>query len=295
MFDPDDIDNRNLRWVKRLIAPLNLAERYHRARVTGVDRVPDGAALFVGNHNGATLSIDTFLFALAYARERGEADLPYGLAHDLVLRIPGLNQFLAPLGVVRASPGNARRLFAAGRKVMVYPGGDVESMRSFCDRDRVTFDGRTGFARMAIEHGVPIVPVAAAGAHGTLLILSSSKTLARRLGLERWLRIKVLPVALSLPWGLTVGPVPPYWPLPTGISIEVLEPIRPERTGPEAAADAAYVAQLAAQVEQALQEAVTRLSKERRAARRRRGWLRRRDHGAAPGAGRQSRATAGSG
>lgn len=59
-YDIDSIDNRNadtLRAFSRRIGPA--LERYFRPVVRGVERIPEGAALYVGNHNGATLSPDT--------------------------------------------------------------------------------------------------------------------------------------------------------------------------------------------------------------------------------------------
>ncbi len=226
----------------------------------GLDRVPDGPALFVGNHNGATLSIDTFIFGARLIRERGIRHLPYGLAHDLAMTLPGISHLLDALGAVPANHANATALFNAGCKVMVYPGGDVDAMRPYAARNEVRFGGRTGFARLAIRHGVPIVPVATAGAHRTLIILTDLAPVARALGADRALRLKVWPVALSIPWGLTIGPMPPYFPLPASIVTEVLEPITFDRSGDEAANDADYVAACAAEVHARLQDAVTRLS-----------------------------------
>jgi hypothetical protein len=112
------------------------------------------------------------------------------------------------------------------------------------------------------------VPLVAAGAHSTFLVLHDNRWLARLLGADRWARMKVWPLTLSIPWGLTFGPGVPYIPWPTRILVEVLEPIRFERAGDEAAADDAYVRQCADRVETAMQETLTRLAAERRALRR---------------------------
>ena len=80
----------------------------------------------------------------------------------------------------------------------------------------------------------------------------------------------MLPIVLSLPWGLTVGPPPPHFPLPTKIYVEFLEPIHFDRSGEEAASDAAYVEACHEQVLGAMQAALTRMAAERRADRRER-------------------------
>lgn len=43
----------------------------------------------------------------------------------------------------------------------------MDAAKSWRDRNGICFAGRTGFARIAIEHGVPIVPVVTAGAGET--------------------------------------------------------------------------------------------------------------------------------
>ncbi|MFP4599093.1 MAG: 1-acyl-sn-glycerol-3-phosphate acyltransferase [Persicimonas sp.] len=259
-YDPNRFDQRNERlielgaqFVERCVVP------YHRATIRGVERIPSGPALYVGNHSGALLSIDTFIaFARVFAR-RGLDDLPFGLAHSVAVRAPLLNQILVPLGAVEASHDNLERAFDAGKKVLVYPGGDIDSMRPFRHRNRVKFGGRTGFMRAALRHRVPIVPLVAAGAHGTLIIIDDLPWLAKLLGVDERFRIEVWPLALSIPWGVTLGPTPPYFPLPAKIDLEFLEPITFEHTGPEAADDPAYVASCARRVRNKMQLAMDRL------------------------------------
>lgn len=248
---------------------LEKAERwllpYHRATVRGVEHVPRGPALYVGNHSGATYSGDTWILAVHLWRHGGFEALPYGLGHDLVLKLPVIGPTLRRSGVVPAHPEAARSLLAAGHKVMVYPGGDLDALRPWSQRNVVRFGGRRGFVRTALLAGVPIVPVAAQGAHETLIVLNDLQGLARLTGADRHLRLKVLPLALSVPWGLTLGPTPPYLPLPARMRLEVLPPVHFDRSGPAAAADESYVAACAASIEDLIQAAVLRLVAEKRA------------------------------
>jgi hypothetical protein len=48
---------------------------------------------------------------------------------------------------------------------------------------------------------------------------------ADALHLDRLARLKAMPVALALPWGLDVGDFAGHLPLPAKIRVEVLEPI----------------------------------------------------------------------
>jgi 1-acyl-sn-glycerol-3-phosphate acyltransferase len=196
------------------------------------------------------------------------AALPYGLGHEVVISFPGIHQLLVPLGAVRASHELASRLFREGHKVLVYPGGDLDAMRPYRARHRVVFGARRGYVKLAIRSGVPIIPVVTAGAQSTYVILNEGKRTAKLLGLDRMFRVKVWPLTLSLPWGLTFGPPPPFIPLPTRIFIEVLEPISFDRTGDVAAEDPYYVERCHHRVLGVMQTALERLCRDRRSARR---------------------------
>jgi hypothetical protein len=140
--------------------------------------------------------------------------------------MPGLS-FLRKYGTVAASHENARAALEAGAAVLVYPGGDYEVHRPSWHRHRVDFGGRKGFIRLALDQDVPIVPVVAVGGQETALFLSRGESLAGVLGLDRLLRLKVLPVSLALPWVLNVGDMLGHIPLPAKITVEALPPIHP--------------------------------------------------------------------
>jgi 1-acyl-sn-glycerol-3-phosphate acyltransferase len=154
--------------------------------------------------------------------------------------MPGL-AWLRKFGTVAASPSNARQALESGAALLVYPGGDYEVHRPSWERNRVDFNRRKGFLRLALEHDVPIVPVVSIGGQETALFLSRGERLARLLALDRMFRLKVLPISLALPWGLNVGDMLGHIPLPAKITVETLPPIdlRAE-FGPEPDLDEVY-------------------------------------------------------
>ncbi len=95
-------------------------------------------------------------------RSIGVAHLPTLLLHDVMWRMP-FASWLERAGAVRASAANADALLAAGKKVLVYPGGDREVFRPFTHRDRIELGDRRGYVRLAITHGVLIIPVVTSG------------------------------------------------------------------------------------------------------------------------------------
>lgn len=259
--DPDDLDARDPRIIDRAAAVLKRTLiPWHRGVVRGLENLPDGAMLFVGNHNAGIYTPDSYVFLEALYDRGGAEAMPYALAHQEVLKPPPLGHLLTRLGAVRACHENAERIFARGHSILVYPGGDLESLRPYTRRNEIIFAQRRGYVRLAIAQGVPIVPVVSAGAHEVYRILSDGRGLARALRLDRMFRLKALPVVLSFPLGVTVGPVVPFVPLRTRIRVQVLPPIRFERAGQEAAADEAYVFACAARVEGQMQRALTALS-----------------------------------
>ncbi|HET6533998.1 MAG TPA: 1-acyl-sn-glycerol-3-phosphate acyltransferase [Actinoplanes sp.] len=246
---------RAARRVRRFLVP------YHRARVHGLDNIPAGPALYVANHNGGFYTGDTYLFGAAVFHSRGLADTPWAMTHDLGIRL--LGRWLRPLGAVPADPDTAAALLARGDKVLVYPGGDADGARSWFARRRVRFDGRIGFARLAVARGVPVVPVAAAGAHSTAVVLYDGAAVAHVLRTRRWLRLSRWPLMLSVPWGLTFLPSVPYLPFPARITIAVGEPLHFDRSGPAAAADETYIRACATRAEAAVQGLLDDLTRSR--------------------------------
>jgi hypothetical protein len=102
---------------------------------------------------------------------------------------------------------------------------------------------------------VPVVPIVTAGAGTSGYVLSDGQRLARALKLDKTLRTKVLPVTVTLPWGVGVGGVLPFLPLPTKLLTAVMSPIHAEEG--ESAVD------LASRVEQAMQQRMNQLAEQR--------------------------------
>ncbi len=221
-----DLDERDPDFIRERLPLMWLfASLWYRGEVRGLGNIPDdGAVLMVGNHSGGNMTPDTVVFTLAFNTYFGVERPFYQLAHNLVLSMPGLGA-LRKFGTVAASPSNASEALQAGAALLVYPGGDYEVHRPSWHRNRVDFNGRQGFIRLALDAGVPIVPVVSIGGQETALFLSRGEGLARLLALDRMFRLKVLPISLALPWVLNVGDMLGHIPLPAKLTIETLPPI----------------------------------------------------------------------
>jgi 1-acyl-sn-glycerol-3-phosphate acyltransferase len=233
-LDGNDIDAWDPEYVRRVL-PLWRAVlcNYFRADVHGLDNIPDsGPSLLVGNHSGGIYIADTFVLATEFYTHFGPERRFHQLAHDIAARLPATG--LSRWGTVAASHENARKAFDKGAPVLVYPGGDYETFRPSWHSDRVEFAGRKGFIKLALERGVPMVPVVAIGGQETALFATRGERAAEVTGWAKLTRIKVLPVAFAPPFGATVLDLPGRIPLPSKITIEVKPPIDlRERFGPE--------------------------------------------------------------
>ncbi|MGZ5348402.1 MAG: lysophospholipid acyltransferase family protein [Solirubrobacterales bacterium] len=223
---PADLDERDPDYIRENLPWLwLLASYYFRAEVRGLERIPaTGPVLIVGNHSGGNMTPDTTVFMLAFSAYFGAERRFYQLAHNLVLALP-LPIPLRKYGSVVASHHNARLALRRGAAVHVYPGGDWEVHRPTSQAGKVDFAGRKGFIKLAIDEGVPIVPLVSVGGQETALFLSRGERLAKALRLDRMFRLKVLPISLAIPWGLNIGDMLGHWPLPAKITVEALEPI----------------------------------------------------------------------
>ena len=232
--DPDYIrENLSLSWL--------VASLWYRAEVRNLGNIPErGRVLLVGNHTGGNLSPETIIFTLAFSTYFGVERRYHQLAHNLVLASP-LGPFLRRFGTVAASHANARKALEADAAVLVFPGGDWEVHRPSWQSSRIDFGGRKGFVRLALEQDAPIVPVVTIGGQETALWLDRGAWLASLLRLDKTMRLKVLPILIAPPWGLTIGDFLPRIPLPAKMTTEVLPAIEVrERFGPEPDADEVY-------------------------------------------------------
>jgi 1-acyl-sn-glycerol-3-phosphate acyltransferase len=223
----DPLDERDPKYIRETLPALRALSRvYFRADVRGLSNIPAaGPVLLVGNHSGGTLIADTFVFAQAFYDHFGPERQFHQLAHDLVFNVPGARALVQRYGTIPASPENMERALLRKAALLVYPGGDHETYRPSWESSEVGFGGRTGFVELALEHKVPIVPVVAIGGQETALFLGRGRRLARALQLNRLLRLKVLPVVIGPPFGVTVLDLPGRIPLPSKITIRVLRPL----------------------------------------------------------------------
>jgi 1-acyl-sn-glycerol-3-phosphate acyltransferase len=231
--------------------------RYNRLDVIVDAPIPAEPVLFVANHGFGGI-VDLNVFAIFAAFDELELDRSViALAHHLAWTL-GVGRIIEAVGARPASRESAMTAFGSGQHVLVLPGGDLDAGKPWSRRNEIVFGGRDGFARLAMDAGVPIVPIVTAGAGESLLVLSDGQGIAKRVRADRHLRTKALPVSISVPWGLSVGIVgiAPYLPLPTKLVTRVLPAMTPQADEPASA--------YADRVERTMQRALTGMTKNRK-------------------------------
>ncbi len=240
-----------------------LLDHYFRVEMTGWEHLPDRASMLIGIHSGTWLTMDAWTLCAQWWRRYEGRRILHGTAHDALMAMPGLGNYFRNVGVIPAKRESVTAAFAAGHDVVIWPGGEVDAMRSWSKRYDVVLGGRKGFIRQAIRSGVPIVPVATVGGHDTVFVLSECRKLAKILRLKKLLRTDIAPLVLGFPFGITLEALPMHIPYPAKIRTEILEPIAID-TDPDRENDTAYIDKIYKAVETSIQEGVHRLAGRRK-------------------------------
>ena len=169
-----DFEPYPLAELQRIAAPMR---KLLSPVAIGMENVPrTGAALLAGNHTVYGL-LDIPMLALELAEKTGRR--VRGLGDHNHFALPVWRDVLHRLGAVRGTRENCAQLFARGEAVLVFPGGGREVMKHKGEKYKLIWKERVGFARLAIEYGVPIVPFASVGVEDMFEIVADAEDILR--------------------------------------------------------------------------------------------------------------------
>lgn len=198
------------RWTLRLAErAAGLAAAYHRAELEGAERLPTGPALLVGNHG--TFGYETPVFFYLLLRETGR--YPVGLADRGFFRLPVVRRVLPWLGGIPGTREEAQTALAGGALVVCYPGGAREVFKRKRARYQLQWERTCGFAFVAAQARVPVVPFAGRGIDDVFPVTES------------------LRVRLSHRSDHYLAPVGVPFPLPVRLRFALGQPLPPPRSG----------------------------------------------------------------
>jgi 1-acyl-sn-glycerol-3-phosphate acyltransferase len=239
-----------------------LMDYWFRMEVEGWEKLPDPPALLIGIHSGAPFVWDAWTVGVQWWRRFGQDRPLHGTAHDALMAMPVLGGYFRRMGVLPAAPDSIASALAAGRDVALWPGGERDSLRPWTQRDEAVLAGRKGFVKLAIRSCVPIVPVSTVGGPDSMPVLATGRRLAKWLQLDRLARLKMFPIAVQAPWGISPALLPEI-PLPTKIRTAFQNPISLD-SDPARAEDDDYVEAKYLEVCASIQDGMDALARRRR-------------------------------
>lgn len=201
---------------------------YFRVEVEGVENVPSsGGAVLVANHGGAAIPYDSAMLALAVMNEAEPPRRVRVVGTEIFNMLPFVSHLYRKVGAAYAARDDARELLKRGHLLGVFPEGERGFMKPVWEAYRVGRLGRGGFADLAQEAGVPIVPVAIIGSEEVHPAVMVSKRLAQLVRLVfpeqrvEEIAIALNPIPLPIRWKIRF--LPPVEPSGDGESIDALE------------------------------------------------------------------------
>jgi 1-acyl-sn-glycerol-3-phosphate acyltransferase len=237
-----------------LMPPVRaLYERWFRVKMRGIEHVPsDGAALVVANHSGV-LPFDALMLQVGILDEHPARRNLRVLSANMVYSIPLLGRIARASGHVPANPKEAERLLNSGELVGVFPEGFKGIGKPFRDRYQLQRFGRGGFAKLALQLGVPLIPCAIVGAEEIYPMVANWTEAASRL------KLPYFPITPLFPWLGPLGAIP----LPSKWLIEFCDPVRTDGFTPDQSEDDDVISELADKVKYVIATKIDELLAER--------------------------------
>jgi 1-acyl-sn-glycerol-3-phosphate acyltransferase len=161
------------REIDRLVSLLAPWLRVSQPKLYRVENLPADGSLLVGNHTIYGFLDLPLMMAEIWKRRRLAIR---GLGEHAHYAVPIWRDLLATGGMVRGTRANVRALMRDRQTILVFPGGAREVNKRRGQQYQLLWRERIGFARLAIEHGYPIVPFAAVGADEMLDVIIDQNT-----------------------------------------------------------------------------------------------------------------------
>ncbi|VEG51067.1 Acyltransferase-like protein [Mycolicibacterium aurum] len=221
--------------------------------VDGTENLPlDGRFLLVGNHTQSGMA-EAWLTCLSVRRTLGVRVRP--LTERGMGSMPGpAGDMLAACGGVVGTPENATKLMQNNETLLVFPGGGREIGKFKGEEYQLKWNGRAGFARVAIANDYPIVPVGHVGGDDIYRSVVTRDSLLGRLTEKLGAAVTGKP-DMTMPLVRGVGPT--LVPSPQRMYLRFGQPIT--TTQPAGVSDDEWVATVKKQTQTALETVLAEL------------------------------------
>jgi 1-acyl-sn-glycerol-3-phosphate acyltransferase len=201
--------------MKRFVLPAAFLYRYYfRCETRGLENLPEGRMLLIGNHAGQ-MAFDGLMVQTACVLEASPPRLVRGMGEYWLGSLPYLSVLLDRTGSAVGTRQTCIDMLRHGECVMAFPEGVRGMNKIYADAYKL-MDFGLGFMRLALETDTPIVPVSIVGSEEQNPGIADLKGLAGLLGMPSF------PVTLTFP---LLGPFG-MLPLPVRYHIEFGAPMR---------------------------------------------------------------------
>jgi len=188
-------------WMRRVLLPSALLYRhYFRVETFGIERLPRGRVLVISNHAGQ-LPFDAAMLSTALLLEAAPPRIARSMGEFWIPRLPWISVAAARVGALVGTPENCSHMLNNDECVVAFPEGVRGMNKLYSQRYQLQRFG-TGFMRLALESGAPIVPVAIVGSEEQQPGIANLASLGRSLGMPP------IPITLTFPWLGPLGLLP---------------------------------------------------------------------------------------
>lgn len=168
---------------------------YFRVHVHGMHNVPArGRVMLIGNHSGG-VALDAAMVMCSMLLELEPPRLVHSMVEKFIPKMPVLSLWTKRCGQVTGLPEHAVQLLEADRPLLVFPEGARGTAKLYPERYSLV-DFGSGFMRLALQTGSPIVPFAFLGGGAAIPTIYNAEGLGRLLGVPY---VPVTPYLLALP------------------------------------------------------------------------------------------------
>ncbi|MEE8312588.1 MAG: lysophospholipid acyltransferase family protein [Candidatus Binatia bacterium] len=202
------------RVFKRYMLPAALLYRYYFRCITrGIENVPEGGCILIGNHAGQ-VAFDGLMVSTAMVLEAEPPRLSRAMGEYWLGTLPWLSVLLDRIGSVVGTRQTCADMLHGGECVLAFPEGVRGMNKVYADAYQLQEFG-LGFMRLALETNTPIVPFAVVGSEEQAPSIVNLERFGRMFGMPAF------PITLTWPWLGPLGMVP----LPARYHIEFASPM----------------------------------------------------------------------
>jgi 1-acyl-sn-glycerol-3-phosphate acyltransferase len=202
------------RWLltKKIVVGHHLHQNIQETFVLKGDihGIPEGPLLYIAHPHGLFSMAPFFHWVANLTQWPAEKKVRIAI-HSIFFRIPIVRELCESVGAIEATEDEIRAVLEGGESVAILTGGVREISMTEPGRVVLNLKKRRGFAKIAKELGVPIVPVLTFGENELFPPIQGFWTDVVQGYLRAWLGIAIpIPTFASIRnwYGLVRGPLP---------------------------------------------------------------------------------------